>query len=157
MSEDVQVRCTLWLTSALNNPGPRNALVLRCLRCSHICPLQLHHHRLNHARQPQHHCRLTPPNEYIGALEHAWMLRWRYTRLRCMSFGQGKHRGMQNTICQSEFYLETEVGNFRLKVAVGESPSGNAFSTHLQIQEEWILQHGQKVFWSPLSSALLVV
>jgi hypothetical protein len=46
-------------------------------------------------------------------------------------------------------YLKTNVGSFKLKVAVGGSHSEDACSSHVQTEKEWILWHGHKMIWLP--------
>ena len=47
------------------------------------------------------------------------------------------------------FYLKTNIGSFKLKVAVGGSRNEDACSVHLRVQKEWILQHRHKIIWLP--------
>jgi hypothetical protein len=47
------------------------------------------------------------------------------------------------------FYLKTNVGSFKLKIAVRGPHGDDVRSTHLQFQKEWILRHGYKTIWLP--------
>jgi DNA-binding beta-propeller fold protein YncE len=47
------------------------------------------------------------------------------------------------------FYLKTNNGRFKLKSAVGVSQDENTCSVHLQVDEDWVLQHGHRTIWLP--------
>jgi WD40 repeat protein len=47
------------------------------------------------------------------------------------------------------FYLKTNTGSFKLKSAVGVSQDENTCSIHLQVDEDWVLQHGHRTIWLP--------